>query len=149
MRKARFVTVLILVAAAKVAAAQMPPAGVQEFRIEDAWGRDTVEFRTSAPMEEIVGTTNRVTGVLKADPKHLKAATTTARIEVPLASIKTGIAMRDGHVAKALGADEHPKAVFQLDSVGTALSLTYRSASPVPPEILIVTEVLPEGTVNV
>jgi len=104
-------------------AAQTPPAGpdaVQEFKIDDAWGRDTVQFRTSAPLEEIVGTTNEVTGVLKGDPKNLAGPATSARIEVALNTIKTGIGMRDGAVAKALGAEKNPVAVFTLEKLKTA-----------------------------
>jgi polyisoprenoid-binding protein YceI len=97
-----------------------PEPAVREFRIDDAWGRDIVEFRTSAPLEEIVGTTNRVTGVLKADPRRLQGGAASARIEVSLDSIKTGIEMRDGHVANALGAKEHPKAVFVLEGLRSA-----------------------------
>ena len=96
------------------------PAAVREFRIDDAWGRDTVEFRTSAPLEEIVGTTNHVSGVVKADPGHLRGGSASARVEIPLSSFKTGIGMRDGHVAKALGAEKHPKAVFVLDRIDAA-----------------------------
>jgi polyisoprenoid-binding protein YceI len=96
------------------------PAPVREFRIGDAWGRDTVEFRTSAPLEEIVGTNNKVTGLLKADPDHLRNGTASARIEILLSSFKTGIGMRDGHVAKALGAEKHPKAVFVVEGIDQA-----------------------------
>lgn len=116
------------------------PAGVRgvpsesparAFRIEDAWGRDTVEFRTSAPMEEIVGTTNRVTGEVTADPGRLQGSPASARIEVLLSSIHTGIAMRDGHVAKALGAAKHPKAVFMLDGIRSASENALRPNSAV------------------
>lgn len=34
---------------------------VRTFTIDDAWGRDAVIFRVTAPLEEIVGTTNEVT----------------------------------------------------------------------------------------
>jgi polyisoprenoid-binding protein YceI len=102
-------------------AAQAPPASatstVQEFQVRDAWGRDTVQFRSSAPLEEIVGTTNQLTGVLKADPANLRAPTTTARLEVPVGSFQTGIAMRDGHVGDTLGKEAHPTAVFTLDRI--------------------------------
>jgi polyisoprenoid-binding protein YceI len=96
-----------------------PPPGIREFRIADAWGRDTVEFRTVAPVEEIVGTTNRVTGFLRADPRNLRGPGTAARVELPVSSLRTGVSMRDGAVAKALGAPGHPVAVFTLDSVGS------------------------------
>jgi polyisoprenoid-binding protein YceI len=112
--------------------------GVQEFRVDDAWGRDTVQFRTTAPLEDIVGTTNQVTGVLKADPKNLKGPATAARIDVDLASIRTGIEMRDGHVAKALGAQKSPVAVFTLERI--------RSASSNALEPNVPADALAEGT---
>lgn len=95
-------------------------ADATTFRIDDAWGRDTVMFRTTAPVEDIVGVTNRVSGVLTADPANLLGPRTTARIQVDLASIRTGIEMRDGHVAKALGADKNPVAVFTLQKIRSA-----------------------------
>jgi polyisoprenoid-binding protein YceI len=126
-----------------LAALQQPaaaPGAVQEFTIDDAWGRDTVQFLTSAPLEEIVGTTNEVTGVLKADPKNLAGPGTAARIEVVLKTIKTGIEMRDGAVAKALGAEKNPVAVFTLERV--------KSASPNALEPNIPVAVVGEGTLE-
>ena len=99
-----------------------PVDSVREFTIDDAWGRDTVQFRTTAPLEDIVGTTNQVTGVLKADPANLKGPGTAARVEVSLTSLKTGIEMRDGHVAKALGAEKNPAAVFTLEKIKSVSS---------------------------
>lgn len=103
-----------------VAPAAAADAKVQEFKIEDAWGRDTVQFRTTAPLEDIVGTMNAVTGVLRADPANLKGPGTSARVQVGLSSVKTGIEMRDGHVAKALGVDQSPVAVFTLEKIRSA-----------------------------
>lgn len=141
----RIASVLAGLCLAASAAAQQPPAsapsaGVQEYRIRDAWGRDIVQFRTSAPMEEIVGTTNVVTGVLRADPKNLKAATTTARIEADLTAIKTGIDLRNEHTAKALGAETQPKAVFTLTRVLTASKDSLEPRTPV--------EITAEGTLS-
>ncbi|HYK42712.1 MAG TPA: YceI family protein [Thermoanaerobaculia bacterium] len=113
-------------------------AGVREFTVDDAWGRDTVEFRTTAPLEDIVGTTNQVTGKLKADPKNLAGASTTARFEVDLTGIRTGIDLRDGHVAKALGADKTPTAVLTLDRI--------KSASPAVLEPGVPADLSGEGT---
>jgi polyisoprenoid-binding protein YceI len=122
--------------------AQTPPAaaGVREFTVDDAWGRDTVQFRTTAPVEDIVGTSNEVTGYLKADPKNLTGPATAARLEVVLNTIKTGIEMRDGHVAKALGADASPVAIFTLDKI--------KSASPNSLEPNVPSEVHAEGTLD-
>jgi polyisoprenoid-binding protein YceI len=115
----RWLAIAALFVAPRIFAGE-PAAAVREFRIDDAWGRDTVEFRTSAPLEEIVGTTNHVAGILKADPDHLRSGAASARIEIPLSSFRTGIGMRDHHVAKALGAEKNPKAIFVLASIDTA-----------------------------
>jgi polyisoprenoid-binding protein YceI len=107
-----FLAGLVLSWAAGVAA-QTPV----EFKIDDAWGRDTVRFETTAPVEDIVGTTNQVSGFVRADPAHVRGPGTSARIEVDTATFKTGIDMRDVGVRKALGAQAHPKAVFTLDRI--------------------------------
>ena len=112
--------------------------GVRSFAVDDAWGRDTVQFRTTAPLEDIVGTTNQVSGVLKADRRNLTGPGTAARLEVDLGSIKTGIEMRDGHVAKALGADKAPVAVFTLERIKSA------SARSLEPNVPV--DVVAEGT---
>jgi polyisoprenoid-binding protein YceI len=114
-------------------AAAPPAAGskVQEFKIEDAWGRDTVQFRTTAPLEDIVGTMNAVTGVLRADPTNLQGPGTSARVQVALSSVRTGIEMRDGHVAKALGADQSPNAVFTLEKIRSASATALTPNVPV------------------
>ncbi len=131
--RSRVILALGAVAAlSSVLAAQPAPAGgVREFKVDDAWGRDTVQFRTSAPLEDIIGTTNQVTGTLKADPKNLQGAGTAARIEVQLASIKTGIEMRDGHVAKALGVKKNPLAVFTLEKIKSASAPALEGNAPV------------------
>lgn len=104
---------------------------VREFTVDDAWGRDTVQFRTTAPIEDIVGTTNQITGYLRADPADLGGSGTAARLEVDLKSIKTGIDMRDGHVAKALGADKNPVAVFTLKRVRSLSAKSIQAGVPV------------------
>ena len=115
-----------------------PGGGVQQFTVDDAWGRDMVQFKTTAPMEDILGTSNQVTGFLKADPKNLTGPATAARIEVNLASFRTGIEMRDGAVAKALGAAKNPVAVFTLEKIKSATGTTLEPNVPV--------DVVAEGT---
>ncbi len=129
MKRILAVGILALLPAVLRGAPSESPA--RTFRIEDAWGRDTVEFRTSAPIEEIVGTTNRVTGEVTADPSQLRGRPATARIEVLLSSIRTGVGMRDRQVAKALGAAKHPKAVFTLDGIRSASENVLRPNSAV------------------
>jgi hypothetical protein len=110
----------------------LPEAGtVRQFTVDDAWGRDTVQFQTTAPMEDIIGTSNQVTGVLKADPQNLTGPATAARIEVPVSSFKTGIELRDGAVAKALGAEKNPVAVFTLEKIKSASVAALEANAPV------------------
>jgi polyisoprenoid-binding protein YceI len=108
-----------------------PERGVREFKVDDAWGRDSVQFRTTAPLEDITGTTNQITGVLKADPKNLTGPGAAARLEVKLATLKTGIEMRDGHVAKALGAQMNPVALFTLEKIKSASAPALEDNVPV------------------
>src|SRR5215210_6286554 len=84
--------------------------GPREFKVDDAWGRDAVQFRATAPMEEIVGTTNEIVGLVRIDPGAVRGPGTHARFDVDLTTIKTGIGMRDGSVMKSLGAAAQPKA---------------------------------------
>lgn len=131
----------LLLLSARLAPEPASGPAVREFRIEDAWGRDTVEFRTVAPLEEIVGTSNRVTGVLRADPANLSGAGTFARVTLPVASFQTGVPMRDGAVAKALGAPGHPDAVFTLESVRSVSPAVLAAGAPV--------ELRAEGTLEI
>ncbi len=94
--------------------------GVREFKVDDAWGRDGVQFRATAPMEEIVGTTNEIVGMVRIDPSAVRGPGTHARFDVDLTTIKTGIGMRDGSVRKSLGADVRPKGTFTLIKVKSA-----------------------------
>jgi|SRR5829696_1507268 len=130
----RFAGVLLLSAASLHAQA----TGPREFKVDDAWGRDTVQFRTTAPMEEIVGTTNEVVGLVRIDPAAVRRPGTQARFDVDLTTIKTGIAMRDGSVMKSLGAGAQPKATFTLTSVKSA------SADTLAPNATV--NIVAEGT---
>lgn len=137
MRRISVAAVVALALSRILSGQTAPGGGVREFTVDDAWGRDSVQFRTTAPLEDIIGTTNQVTGVLKADPKNLTGPGTSARIEVKLASLKTGIETRDGHVAKALGAEKNPIALFTLEKI--------KSASAPALEINVPVDVVAEG----
>ena len=104
---------------------------VREFKIDDAWGRDVVEFRTTAPLEEIVGTTNELTGAVRIDPSAIRGSGTQATFVVDLTTIKTGIAMRDGAVHKALGAPDHSTANFKVLRVKSASADALSPNAPV------------------
>jgi polyisoprenoid-binding protein YceI len=54
-----------------------------------------ITFESQADIETIVGTTNKASGEIKAD---LEKGTATVSLAVPVASMKTGIDMRDEHL---------------------------------------------------
>ena len=104
---------------------------VREFKIDDAWGRDGVQFRTTAPLEEIVGTTNELTGVVRVDLAAVRSAATQARLQVDITTITTGIGMRDSAVHKALGAPAQPTALFTVTRVKSASAEALLPDAPV------------------
>lgn len=60
MKRIRFVFLASLLLVLHIVTAQPVPSTVWEFKVNDAWGRDTVQFLTAAPLEDIVGTTNQI-----------------------------------------------------------------------------------------
>lgn len=108
---------VVLALVVGVALAQSPV----EFKAIDPIGRNTVQFKTSAPLEDIVGTTNKIAGEIKVDPQNLKSDRPLARFEVDLASLDTGIGLRDTHMREQyLHTDKYPKAVFTLERIRKA-----------------------------
>jgi polyisoprenoid-binding protein YceI len=136
------VKLLAVTAAALLVVLAAPREGqaqsVREFKIDDAWGRDLVQFRTSAPLEEIVGTTNEVTGSVRLDLAAVRGQGTQATFVVDLTTIKTGIDMRDGAVQKSLGAASNKNATFTLVRVKSA------SADALSPDASV--QIVAEGT---
>jgi hypothetical protein len=111
-----------LAAAAAILSATLSTSAqtAREFKIDDAWGRDLVQFRTTAPLEEIVGTTNELTGQVRLDLAAIRGAATQATFVVDITTITTGIEMRDGAVHKALGAPASRTASFKVTRIKTA-----------------------------
>ena len=72
----------------------------------------SVEFVSKAPMETVTGRTCAVSGNLRLDPESL-GDSVQVRLEVDLARLDTGIAMRDQHMRENhLHTSTFPKAVF-------------------------------------
>jgi polyisoprenoid-binding protein YceI len=70
-----------------------------------------VTFESNADFETIVGTTNKATGEIMVDRAK---QTGKVSLTVPVASMKTGIDMRDEHLRSAMWMDEakHPTITF-------------------------------------
>ncbi len=105
---------------------------IKEFKVMDPMGRNTVQFRTSAPLEDIVGTTNQINGTINANPTNLKESGTLARFEVDLSSLKTGIGLRDTHMRdQYLHTNQYPKAIFTLKNIHKVSSKKLEPNKPV------------------
>lgn len=103
----------------------------QTFVANDSYGRNVVKFESKAPLETIIGTTNQIVGEIKVDLENiLKEAS--ARFEVDLASLKTGIELRDQHMREQyMETDKYPKAVFNLDRIIKASEKKLTDQKPV------------------
>jgi polyisoprenoid-binding protein YceI len=88
-----------------------------------ATGGSRIIFESDAPLETITGVTSSVSGSVQVDPANLAQAR--GRIEVPIASLRTGVDLRDEHLRSDnwLDAQRHPNAVFEITGVTGARSL--------------------------
>jgi len=128
-----------ILALSAFALAHLTVAETVRFTIDDPMSRDTVQFKTTAPLEDIIGLTNSIKGEIQADLANLKSPEMRGRVEVDLAGLKTGIELRDEHLRnRFLETEKHPKAVFTLEKVRSA------SSDKVIPSKLI--ELVVEGT---
>jgi polyisoprenoid-binding protein YceI len=94
-------------------------AEVQSFTVAPGKGQEVV-FESKAPMESFEGRTDQASGTIAADLANL-AAGCEVRLAVDLASLKTGIGMRDTHMRERhLETDKHPQAVFTGSKVVSA-----------------------------
>lgn len=90
----------------------VPAALAAEYTIEPG-GSNFVEFVSKAPVETVTGKTQQITGRIDADPSALGDSIEVV-IEVDLASLDTGIGLRNRHMRENhLHTDRYPKAVFR------------------------------------
>lgn len=95
-------------------------AQVKVFIIDDPGGRNTAKFESKAPLEQVIGTTNAVTGVISFDPNDV-INTAKGEITVDVSTLKTGIALRDQHMRSKdyLDTDQFPKATLKITNVSS------------------------------
>lgn len=115
----------VVIATLSILAAFLPDvadAQARRFRIRDDGG-SRITFVSDAPLETINGVSSRVYGEVTFDPANLSSAR--GRVEVPVASLRTGIDLRDEHLRSDtwLDAEAHPQAVFEITGVEGASSL--------------------------
>lgn len=86
------------------------------FRVADNGG-SRIQFLSEAPLETITGVTSKVTGELAVDLQS--PARTRGRVVVDVASLRTGIELRDEHLRGSTWLDSarYPEAVFEITGV--------------------------------
>ncbi|MCX6140311.1 MAG: YceI family protein [Candidatus Kapabacteria bacterium] len=82
-----------LLAGTGIAGAQ---SGAKKYTLNNAVGKNGIEFISDAPMEKITGTAEGVGGSFAFDASNIEA--TNGRIEVQVLSMKTANSKRDGHM---------------------------------------------------
>lgn len=98
-------------------------AQARTFRIQRGGG-SRVQWVSDAPLERITGVNSAVSGELTVDPANLAA--TRGRVDVAVASMRTGIDLRDEHLRGPdwLDAGSHPNATLEITGVEGATALT-------------------------
>ena len=98
-------------------------SGEQTFNFADKGGRNQATFFSTTPLEDINGLTNDVKGKVSFSVNDLK--TLKGSIAVSIASIKTGIDLRDEHLKSEdwLNAGTYPAVTFIIKSVSNIKSL--------------------------
>lgn len=83
-----------------------------------------VSFLSKAPMETVEGSTSTVSGSVEVDLADLAAGVDVA-VKVDLASIDTGIKLRNRHMCENhLETDEYPEATFVASAIETSPGAT-------------------------
>lgn len=106
------VSILILLSTTPMFGAEMT------FIIDDPGNRNVAQFVSKAPIENVVGTTNQVTGFVTFDPADLSKPVT-AKVTVDLRTVDTGIKLRNEHMNSPdyLHTEMHPLAVCELNAL--------------------------------
>jgi polyisoprenoid-binding protein YceI len=118
----RFITILAVTLFAVVAFGE-----TKTYTITDD-GKNYAMFESQATLETIHGTTTKVAGSIVADPRDAGAAK--VEINIDLASLETGIAMRNQHMRERfLQTSDFPTATFK--SVGIVLPKAVEPNKPI------------------
>ncbi len=95
-----------------------PSRGVQEFNLRDSTGRNQAVFYSEARYENVTGLANDVWGSISFDTKDI-ASTLKGDIFISVASLKTGIKLRDEQLQSImwLNSEKYPVISFRIREV--------------------------------
>lgn len=99
--------------------------GVQTFNFYDKNGRNQATFYSAAPLEDITGTANDISGTVSFDVSNF-AQTLKGKIIVKVESINTGIDLRNQHLRSKnwLNSKKYPDIIYEIKSVKDVKQLT-------------------------
>ena len=94
------------------------------FYAADPMGRNTVTFTSKAPLEDIIGTSNSISGYLTFDSQSPYAGVR-GSFTVPVGSLDTGIPLRDEHLHSDmwLDAKSQPNITFKIEGTRNVRSV--------------------------
>lgn len=94
----------------------MAGAQARTFKV-DSSGGSQIQFVSDAPLEKFTGKSNSVSGEIKVDPNEPTKGSATIKVEI--ASLKTGIDLRDQHLQNDswLDAKKYPHAEFVVTRI--------------------------------
>lgn len=120
MRFGRLLTVLAF--ALPIFSHTVASAQARTFKVDET-GESKIQFVSDAPLEKFTGTSSKLSGEIKIDPA--KAAETKGEIKVAVASIKTGVQLRDEHLQAEnwLDGKKFPDAKFVITKVAGVTAL--------------------------
>jgi len=118
-----FATIILFTASTFAQGFKVKASGEQNFNFEDKTGRNQTTFFSTTPLEDITGLSNDVTGSIIFNVSDLK--TLKGKVSVSVASIKTGIDLRDGHMRSTgwLNAESYPETSFEIKKVSDVKSV--------------------------
>lgn len=108
-------TVMILVSSISFAQGfEVNASGEKSFTFFDQYGKNQVTFFSRTPLEDITGTASGIKGGVKFNVNDF--STLSGKVTVDVASMKTGIEMRDDHLKSAgwLDAEKYPEITFEI-----------------------------------
>ncbi len=114
MNLAAYVAVVTISTATSIPGAA---GGAKRYALNNAVGKNAIEFISDAPMEKITGTSDGVDGSFTLDAANLEA--TSGNITVKVLTMKTANSKRDEHMYDAmwLDASKYPTISFDVKSL--------------------------------
>lgn len=113
-----FLTILFISTIISAQGFKVKATGTQTFNFEDKNGRNQASFFSATPLEDITGTGSAISGTVSFDVANF-SKTLKGKISVKVASINTGIELRNHHLQSAnwLNAEKYPEVSFEVVSV--------------------------------